>query len=255
MKRVIFILSFFLCIASVNAQKDYVYEVFPTDTLTNDTTMYFTFPETIRGLYEYEFQVLVDSLSGDTEGTVKLQQCNDLAGEDWTDVSGKTSAITKAIPGMLWNGVAYGTNYRVCVNSAETQSTKLRISAVFKKVGGRNGEKDYMVKVFATDSTDAAESIYFEFPTAIRGRYYYSWHIVSDESTGSATATAQLQESCDNSGDLWYDVTGESDAKTEDGSAFIEGTAVYGSNQRLKITQSAAGKWYYKVVVSYKKIE
>lgn len=256
MKKLLTIFGFLLCAFTISAQKDFLYKAFTIDTLTDAETVYFTFPTTMQGLYEYQFQIQVDSLSGNTAGTVYVQSASDRKGTNYVNVTSKTYTVVGAATqtGGFITGVGYGTNYRLAVVGTGTQSTKLTVSAVFKKIGGGAQSPDFDYKAFTVDSTDAAESIYFTFPGNLQGRYYYSWQVVYDEVSGSATSTAQLQEASDNSGSRWFNKSGITDAKTDDGSSLFEGTC-YGSNQRMKLTQSTTGKWRYTVYVTYKKIK
>jgi hypothetical protein len=255
MKKIIFILSFFLCAFTLSAQKDFLYKVFTVDTLTDAETINFVFPYTLDGVYEYEWQILTDSLSGDTGGTAYLQGANDRKGTNYTSISTKTHTIKGAATrtGAFITGTAYNTNQRLSVVGTGTQSTKLTILACYKKIGKGEMAKDVVYKAFSSDSTDAAESIYYTVTTPLQDRYYYSWQIIFDEVSGSATSTAQVQEAVDNKGSVYFDVLTKSSAQSADAAAFIEGTC-FGTQQRLKVTQSTTGKWRYTVYFTAKKI-
>lgn len=251
MKKLLIMVSFLLCALSMSAQRDFYYKVFTIDTLTDARTCSFSFPTELNGLYEYEWQILADSLSGGTAGTATLYNSDD--GTNYVAISAKTYTVVGAATqtGGFINGVAYGAKQKLDIVGTGTQSTKLTVSVTYKKIGAI--APDIYKEVFTVDSTDAAESIYFEAPFNLRGRYYYSWQVVYDEVDGSATSTAQLQEGVDNQGTLYANVSGVYSAKTADGSARFEGTC-YGTNQRMKLTQSTTGKWRYTVSVTYKRI-
>jgi hypothetical protein len=256
MKKLLTIIGVLLCALTVSAQRDFVYQVFTVDTLTDAGTLTFTPDANLVGLYEYEWQILADSLSGGTAGTATLYTANDNSGANYAAISGKTYTVVGAATqtGGFITGTMYGAKQQLAIVGTGTQSTKITVSVVYKRIGEGKQYKDMYYKVFSSDSTDAAESIYYEFDKNLQGRYYYSWQIEFDEVSGSATSTVQLQEGCDNEGSKWADVSGVTAAKTADGESLFEGTC-YGSNQRLKLTQSTTGKWRYTVYVTYKKIK
>lgn len=255
MKRVSIIIGFLLCAFMVSAQKDFIYQVFTVDTLTDAATLTFTPDARLDGLYEYEWQILADSLSGGTAGTATLYESNDFTGAYYAAISGKTYTVVGAATqtGGFITGIAYGGKQQLAIVGTGTQSTKITVAVTYKLIGAKTAGKDWDYKTFY-DSTDAAESIYMEFPGNLRSRYYYSWQVEFDEISGSATSTVQLQEGADNNGTLFANVSGITAAKTADGESLFEGTC-YGTNQRLKLTQSTTGKWRYRVSVVYKKIK
>src|SRR3989304_8732769 len=110
MKKAILILGIFLCVLTVRAQKDFYYEVFTVDTIVDATDLYFTFPDNLNGVYEYEWQVLIDSMTGGTQGTCYIQSAEDNYGEDYVSVTSKTLTIAGAATqtGGFITGVVFG---------------------------------------------------------------------------------------------------------------------------------------------------
>lgn len=137
MKRLI-ILMLFACFAFVSAEAQSRLEIkaFDLDTLTNAGTVDFDFPYSIltQEGYKYSWQIQADSLSGSTGATAYLQQSNDKTGSLWTTISGKTVTINGVQTLSILEGDFYGIRQRLRVIGTGTQSTKLKVSAVLRKM-------------------------------------------------------------------------------------------------------------------------
>jgi hypothetical protein len=141
MKRLVVILLAAIGFMAANAQnRDFYYQVFDLDTVTNAGTVTFVFDKAtaLEGLYEYSWQVEADSLSGSTAAVAYLEESNDYLGTTYTPVSEKTVTIDG--PGNsdgILTGTMYGTRQRLRVVGTGTQSTKVYVAVVYKKKNGR----------------------------------------------------------------------------------------------------------------------
>jgi len=109
------------------------FEYFEPDTMTNGDTLILTFSREINDLdfYDYTWQVNVDSLTGNTNATIYVQEHLGYTGTP-TWVNTDTIAIPVAKRQFL-TGTLTGVRQRLYIISSGTQSTKVTAWVRFRK--------------------------------------------------------------------------------------------------------------------------
>lgn len=132
-------LLFALALLAAPAQAQRVFDFYKTDTITNqDTITVLTTqnggPSNIDVPYYYSVNILSDSLSGATGGTVYLQVSNDRAGTVWYNAQTLTlNGATQQT--ALYEGILYARRMRVYIISPSgSQSTKVQVYGLCKRV-------------------------------------------------------------------------------------------------------------------------
>lgn len=103
------------------------------DTITDTEVLHMTVPGVIPADWTYSVQLVCDSLSGSTAGTVTLNQSNVEAGTDYTIT--QTQTLDDVNIEKIWESAAgwLGPKMRLISTGSGTMSCKVRVWVYFNK--------------------------------------------------------------------------------------------------------------------------
>lgn len=107
------------------------------DTVSNSTAVTFSYPYTIPAGWQYSIQVVADSLSGSTAGTIYLKETSSVGSSAvYSTVSSGTQTVDglQTIKTFTQTTQFTGSKLQVYVTGGGTQSTKVRVWFCLKKM-------------------------------------------------------------------------------------------------------------------------
>jgi len=136
MKKLILFLSvLMLTVVGLQAQKTITYTLIDGETATNTDTLIGLYPTIIPADMWYSVQVVADSLTGGTAGTVYLQQSNAYSGGKWTTLTDKSLTVNGVLSEVIWEATTgfLGARLRVYVLNTGTNTTEYTVNLVLKR--------------------------------------------------------------------------------------------------------------------------
>ena len=106
------------------------------DTVSNSTGVTIDYPYTIPAGWQWSVQTVADSLSGSTAGTMTLLSSNSVNGTVYETISSGTNTINGLQTLKTWSATTAwsGSKLRVTASGGGTQSTKIRVWILLKKI-------------------------------------------------------------------------------------------------------------------------
>lgn len=109
------------------------------DTVSNSTGVTITYPYTVPAGWGYCIQVVADSLSGSTAGTISVKTTAGVTTKVYKTITSGTATVDGLQTIALWESSTTtapwpGTGIQVAVSGGGTQSTKIRCWITLKKL-------------------------------------------------------------------------------------------------------------------------